>query len=149
MLLAVDVGGETLIADVGFGADGLLLPVPLRAASATRQFRWSYRVHDEGAGVHVMQTLAGDGWRDLYAFTLEPQLDADFEMANWYTSTHPQSRFVQMLTAQRLSPERRLALRDLELTEDDGTTLRVRRLAGEDEQRRTLAETFGIALPEK
>src|SRR6266545_3908407 len=54
MLLAVETGGETAIADVGFGADGLLLPVQLGAAP-TQQFAWTYRVFAEDGGVHVMQ----------------------------------------------------------------------------------------------
>ncbi len=148
MLLAVEIDGVIVIADVGFGADGLLLPVPLASTNPTRQFAWTYRVTAEGSGVHVMQAFTDGGWRDLYAFTLEPQFAVDFELANWYTSTHPQSRFVQTLTAQRLSTKRRIALRDLELTEDDGSNIRTRQLAGADEQRRTLVEMFGIALPD-
>jgi N-hydroxyarylamine O-acetyltransferase len=148
MLLAVDVDGETVIADVGFGADGLLLPVALASTAPTRQFAWTYRVVAEGGGVNAMQALNEGAWRDLYAFTLEPQYDVDFELANWYTSTHPQSRFVQVLTAQRLSTPCRIAMRDLELTVDDGSTTRTRQLAGSDEQRRLLVETFGIVLPD-
>jgi N-hydroxyarylamine O-acetyltransferase len=146
MLLAVDIDGDAVIADVGFGADGLLLPVALRGATPTRQFAWTYRVADEGGGTYVMQSSASEGWRDLYAFTLEPQLAVDFELASWYTSTHPQSRFVQVLTAQRLWTTRRCALRDFELTEDDGATVRTVRLADREEQRRVLATTFGLAL---
>jgi N-hydroxyarylamine O-acetyltransferase len=40
----------------------------------------------------------------------------DLEMANHYTSTHPDSKFVQTLTAQLASPEGRWILRNLELT---------------------------------
>jgi N-hydroxyarylamine O-acetyltransferase len=148
MVLAVDVGGDTLIGDVGFGSDGLLLPVPLSSAAPTAQFAWTYRVIPERHGVHAMQSLSVDRWRDLYAFTLEPQLPVDYELANWYTSTHPQSRFVLTLTAQRLSTTRRFALRGLDLAEDDGVAIHTRTLAGADEQRRTLVELFGIELPD-
>jgi N-hydroxyarylamine O-acetyltransferase len=148
MLLSVDAEGTTMIADVGFGADGLLLPVPLAGSAPTRQFAWSYRVVAETDGVHVMQTLGDDGWRDLYAFTLEPQHAVDFELANWYTSTHPDSRFVQIVTAQRLSTTKRLALRDLEIVEDDGQSIRTRTLASAGEQRREIVGTFGVALPD-
>jgi len=148
MLLAVDIDGETIIADVGFGADGLLLPVPLHATQPTRQSRWTYRIVAEGAGVHGLQALRDGTPSDLYAFTLEAQYAVDFELANWYTSTHPQSRFVQVLTAQRLAIDRRLALRGFELTEDDGSAVRTRMLADAGEQRRALVDTFGIALPD-
>jgi N-hydroxyarylamine O-acetyltransferase len=148
MLLAVDIDDEAIIADVGFGADGLLLPVRLHAAQPTRQSRWTYRIVAEDTTVHVLQALRDGTSRDLYAFTLEPQYAVDFELANWYTSTHPQSRFVQVLTAQRLAIDKRLALRDLELTEDDGSTIRTRVLADAGEQRRALVDIFAINLPD-
>jgi len=146
MLLAVDIDGEPIIADVGFGADGLLLPVPLRATQPTQQSRWTYRFVEESGAVHVLQAIRDGTTRDLYAFTLERQYPVDFELANWYTSTHPQSRFVQVLTAQRLAIDKRIALRGLELTEDDGCATRSHMLANAGEQRRALTETFGIAL---
>jgi N-hydroxyarylamine O-acetyltransferase len=146
MLLAVEADGEALIADVGFGSDGPLLPVPLASPEPVRQFAWRFRVSGEPGGLHAMQTLAPSGWRDLYAFTLEPQYAIDFEVANWYTSTHPESRFVQVLTAQRVSPEHRIALRGFDVVDDDGTAIRTRTLAGLDEQRRVLAEILGIEI---
>jgi N-hydroxyarylamine O-acetyltransferase len=42
-LLSVEVDGTRWLADVGFGAEGLLLPVPMADAS-TRQFAWTYRI---------------------------------------------------------------------------------------------------------
>ena len=43
MLLLVGIGGERWIADVGFGADGLLLPVPLGKGGESRQYAWRFR----------------------------------------------------------------------------------------------------------
>ena len=96
MLLQVDVDGDRLLADVGFGVFGLLIPVPLDDPGESRQFAWTYRIVRE-AGLYVLQLRTGGAWADLYAFTLEPQYPADYEMANHYTSTHPSSRFVQAL----------------------------------------------------
>lgn len=44
-----------------------------------------------------MQARIGGDWRDLYSFTDEPAPLVDFEVANRYTATHPQSRFRQSL----------------------------------------------------
>src|SRR5690606_38423902 len=41
MLLRVEVGARRFIADVGFGAEGLLLPVPLEEGRAMRHFAWT------------------------------------------------------------------------------------------------------------
>src|SRR3954471_2052207 len=44
MLLRVDVEGWPWLADVGFGGDGLLLPVPLVAGRVAHQYAWAFRV---------------------------------------------------------------------------------------------------------
>ncbi len=124
MTLRVDLEGARLLADVGFGADGLLLPVPLDG-TLSPQFAWTYRVV-EAADVQLLQSLRGDRWEDLYAFTHEPQLPVDYEIANHYTSTHPASRFTQMLTAQAIAPDVRRILRDRDYIEDRGTSSPVR-----------------------
>jgi N-hydroxyarylamine O-acetyltransferase len=45
----------------------------------------------------VLQTATDEGWRDLYAFAPEPAPAIDIEVSNWFTCTHPQSRFVTRL----------------------------------------------------
>src|SRR5262245_61649611 len=99
MVLLAEAEGATWIADVGFGLEGLLLPVRFVSGEQSRQFRWTYRVVED-AGHWVVQSQRDQVWNDLYAFSLEPQHPADFEMANYYASTHPDSRFVQTLTVQ-------------------------------------------------
>jgi len=44
MLLMVEAGGEQWLADVGFGADGLLYPVPFRLGETSVQFAWRNRI---------------------------------------------------------------------------------------------------------
>ncbi|MFA6313534.1 MAG: arylamine N-acetyltransferase [Sterolibacterium sp.] len=146
MLLLVDVASEQWIADVGFGADGLLLPLAMRTPEAQPQFAWTYRVIEE-EGLWVLQSRMDSFWMDLYAFSLEPQQAADYEMASYYVSTHPASRFVQSLTAQRLSPEVRHVLRNRELFEDRGDTQSVRMLADDDDLLDVLKHTFGLRFP--
>ena len=75
------------------------------------------------AGQWVLQSLRDGAWVDLYAFTLEPQLLADYEMANYYTSTHPDSRFVQTLTVQLPTPGERTSLINRELIWTGATQL--------------------------
>ena len=143
MLLLVELDREPWIADVGFGADGLLLPVPMNSGQAVRHFAWTYRVIEED-GLRVLQSLRDDAWIDLYAFSLEPQQAVDYELANHYVSTHPASRFVQTLTAQRLSPEVRYVLRNHELLQDHGDRQTVRTLADDDERLDVLRQTFDL-----
>lgn len=146
MLLQVGVKGHEWLADVGFGGDGPLLPVPLDGA-LSEQPEADYRIEDEGEGVFVLRRRWLGSWRDLYAFRRIPAWPVDFELANYYTSTHPSSVFVRTLTVQRSEPEVRHILR--------GRTYSVRR--ADEETRRELTdaevpdllrERFGLDLPD-
>ena len=110
------------------------------------QYAWTYRITDAD-GVHVLQTRHDGAWQDLYAFTRERQLPVDYEIANHYTSTHPESRFVQALTAQRLATDVRRILRNRDYSEDRGSGATTRKLADDDELLGVLAMEFGLAFP--
>jgi N-hydroxyarylamine O-acetyltransferase len=145
MLLLVHADGGDWLADVGFGGEGLLLPVPFGSGEPSRQFAWTYRVVEHGGG-WLLQSLQDSTWLDLYAFTGEPQEIVDYEMANYYVSTHPGSRFVQTLTVQLPGPEVRHVLRDRELTQDRGSSVTTRTIGSDEALLATLAQTFGLHL---
>ncbi len=126
MLLLVGVGGAEFLCDVGFGGEGLLHPVPMDGAEHT-QFLATCRVVPEG-NLLVLQSLRREGWFDLYAFVPEARAPIDFVVANWYTSTHPQSRFVTTLTAQLPTPEARYVLRNRTLVTSRGSEPETREL---------------------
>ncbi len=146
MLMLVQIEGEKWIADVGFGGEGLLLPIPLCPQETTRQFVWTYRIIDE-AGQRVLQSLRNEAWVDLYAFTLEPQVLADYEMANYYTSTHPDSRLAQTLTVQRSTATERTTLINRELIVDRGDTVTSRIIPDDETLLNVLVEKFGLRFP--
>lgn len=110
MLLRVEIEGQPWLADVGFGGEGPLEPIPLRDGE---------RVEQEGIGFSLRRdayhwTLTihyGDTSEDMYEFSGAPHTAGDVEMANYYTSTHPSSIFRNTLTIQRITPEERLLLR--------------------------------------
>ena len=148
MLLRVVLPEGAFLADVGFGADGPVHPIPFAADTETWVGGAGHRLHREGdQWVLEGNTGAGAAWTDLYAFTLEPAYDADFEMANHFTSTHPRSPFVLNLTAQRSWPEKRAVLRNRELTirGEGGTSVTAVRDPGHLLQ--LLAEVFDLRFP--
>jgi N-hydroxyarylamine O-acetyltransferase len=148
MTLLVEADESRWLADVGFGGEGLLLPVRMELGEETRQFGRTYGVIREAGHEHfVLRSRRDTGWIDLYAFTLEPQRHVDYEMANHYTSTHPNSRFRQTLTVQLPTPEARSILRDWELTVETAGTLTRRTLATHEELLDVLAATFGLHFP--
>jgi N-hydroxyarylamine O-acetyltransferase len=146
VLLKVDVGGEAWIADVGFGTVGLLQPIPLIAGEVFQQFGWSYRLIEELSG-WVLQAHLENDWQSLYAFTLEPQYFVDLEMANHYVSTHPESRFVQTLIAQRSTLEARYLLRNFDLIVDRAGASTTTTLRDQNELLTVLAEKFDLHFP--
>jgi len=146
MVLKVPSEGAEWLADVGFGAAGLLHPIRFGDSNEVRQFAWTYRlVHD--AGHWVLQSFREGAWADLYAFTLEPQLPVDFEVANHYVSTHPQSRFVRSLTVQQVLTDARMTLVDRELAVERPAGVERRAIGDDDALLHALAETFGLSFP--
>jgi N-hydroxyarylamine O-acetyltransferase len=144
MVLIARVDGTPWLVDVGFGGVGPLEPVAL-LDEPQEQHAWTYRVVREG-DLHVLESLGKEGWRALYALEPEPRFPIDFEVANWYTSTHPESRFVRTLTVQRATPEDRHVLHNLTYTRATPTG-DVSRDIGRDELVAFLAERFGIEVP--
>ena len=101
-----------------------------------------------GDGRFTLQTALPDGWHDLYRFTEEPQVPADYVVANWFTSTHPAALFTGNLLVQRLTFEGRDSLFNARLTrrQTDGTVSE-RVLAGPEDLGRVLERDFAITPP--
>lgn len=146
MLLRVEAEGIDWLADVGFGGEGLLDPLPFADGAMTASPGWNHALEREDDRVWVLRSLHREGWVDLYAFTLDPQHHIDYEVANHFVSSHPRSPFTHRVVAQRCTLERRLTLEGLRLVETrpDGaggvTELDPSELAA------TLRERFGIRL---
>jgi N-hydroxyarylamine O-acetyltransferase len=146
MLLKVDLDDGPRLADVGFGGEGLLRPIRMEPGHESRQFHWTYRVLEEGP-VLILQSLQPEGWFDLYAFTLDPNLPVDYEVSNHYTSTYPTSIFRRGPIVQRPTPEARYGLRGRELTIRRGDGSTVREIGDDDELLQVLSSTFGLDFP--
>jgi N-hydroxyarylamine O-acetyltransferase len=142
----VTVDSARFLADVGFGAAGLFVPVPVDGNQLSRQYAWSYRIV-EREELRFLQTVQDGDWTDLYSFSLEPQVAADYEMANYFVSTHPDSQFVRALTIQRATPEARHTLRGTEYTLDQGRQVTRRALEDIHDLEAFIAETFSVTPP--
>jgi N-hydroxyarylamine O-acetyltransferase len=106
-------------------------------------------VHLEQRGaLWALQSEEAGTRRDLYVFDLQPQLPVDMELANWYTSTHPDSLFRKLLVVHHVDATRRLSLRNRELTEDTGQGPQVHTLGSAREVEEVLRHRFGLPLPE-
>lgn len=147
MLLRVDLAEGPHIADVGFG--GHLYSGPLKLAPGIEQTtpEATLRLTPDGE-VLVLETRLPGGWQPMYRFTLEPAYLADYEVSNWYTSTHPASIFTSALLAERLTPQVRCSLFNTRLTRRhaDGR-VEVEDLADAEALARALDVDFGVTPP--
>jgi len=114
MLLRVELPQGTYLADVGFGL--LTLTAPLRLQADLEQptphgLHRLVRVGDE----FQLQVKLND-WGPIYQISLEEQAPPDWEVQNWFTSTHPDSPFTNCLMAARPIGDRRYALLNDRLT---------------------------------
>lgn len=147
MILTLEINGVPYLADVGFG--GLTLTAPLRLRSGLEQEtpHEKFRITGDEPNF-VLEAQIGQDWRPLYAFDLTSMIEADFEAANFFASTHPEARFRNHLVAARTEKGKRFNLLDNRLTiHSTGQDREQRLIEGLEELRTVLAETFGLALP--
>ena len=147
MLLKVDIDGLPYLADVGFGAHLLDAPLRLEAGPEQSTPAATYRLQREGELIALAVRQGGD-WRRAYVFDLTPQLPADYAVANWFTSTHPEMLFTNTLLAERLAGKARYNLINCRLTERpfDGAASE-RTIASAEEFASVLDEVFDIEPP--
>ena len=146
-VLRVAFADHAMLADVGFGSRSFYSPIVIaldREQSGNVEPR---RLLARGAHV-IHQSFQDGAWADVYEFSLESVPDVDFEVGNWFTSTHPQSRFRQNLVLARAGPDCRYALlnREFVIRYPDGRAEK-RALTTPDELLSVLAEYFDLHFP--
>lgn len=147
MALRVEIGGRPWLADAGFGGNGLMAPLALDSTEVQSTRYEPRRLVPHGRNV-LQQIRLGDTWTDVYILHLDEAFPIDFEVANWFTSAHPASRFRQNAMAARADGDLRFALLNREFTTRhmDGTAVK-RTLASHDELLAVLASHFGLNFP--
>lgn len=145
MVLRVSIDGHPWLVDVGFGSCVPTSPLRMDLSEPQTTAHESYRLMPSGETL-LLQAQLEDGWADVYEIAREPQLDIDYEVANWFTATHPSSHFRHRLIVARTTPEARYVLLENRLTirTPDGGAERRFLDAGAIEQ--ALAETFGLPV---
>jgi N-hydroxyarylamine O-acetyltransferase len=113
---------------------GLLEPLPFGPGAEHEQSGWRFRVVQDGPEL-VLQRAQGDEWVDGYGFIPQPLPLIDVETSNWFTSTHPGSRFVTGLIVSLRAADGTLTLlsdwSELALTEQTPTVSSVTPVARE------------------
>jgi N-hydroxyarylamine O-acetyltransferase len=148
MLLRVELpGAGAWLSDVGFGSMSLIEPLRFELDREQAAGLEPRRVVARGPHF-AQQARLGDSWSDVYVFSGDEAPAIDFEVGNWYTSTHPQSRFRQNIGCSLAGENCRHTLlnRELSTRHADGRVAK-RTIETPDELLAVLAEFFGLHFP--
>jgi N-hydroxyarylamine O-acetyltransferase len=99
-------------------------------------------------GELTLQQFLGRHWEHIYRVIPYPRYDAEYEVANWYTATHPDAPYLNnMIAARPLSDGSRLTLFNGRVTNRslNGECLR-RHLETPEEFAAVLREEFGLSV---
>jgi N-hydroxyarylamine O-acetyltransferase len=144
----VSLEGAQWVADVGVGGLSPTAAFRLDTEAEQQTPHEARRVVREGA-LLFHQAKLGDAWADVWESTLETMHPIDREVANWFTSAHPQSHFRNRLVAARaLDDGGRVTLLNRELTQRTRTSARTTVIESPDALLAVLATHFGLRFPE-
>ena len=147
MVLLVSLPEGEFLADAGFG--GLTLTAPLRFVTDIEQDtpHGRYRIVAVREEFQVQAQVDGE-WHPLFQLSLAEQAAADWDSANWFISTSPESIFTRTLMAAIPTHDRRYTLRNNRLSiHHVGGRSEHRTLSGANELMTVLHETFRLNLP--
>lgn len=121
-VLRVTIDGVAWLADVGFGSCVPTAPLRMDITEPQPTRHETFRIVRIGPQ-WLLQALVEGSWKPVYSIAAEPWLEGQYEMANWYTSTHPSSHFRHRLIVTRTTVEARFILADgrLAIRRPDGT----------------------------
>lgn len=145
-VLLVKTGGESWLADVGFGGNGLLEPIPLSAGVRVSQHSEEFRLTAVEGGEYLLQCLVHGEWESLYSLTLEPCQPVDYKYPNYFHSHSPDSVFMQrrVCTVPTRDGRKTLVDRSLSIRRNGKNEKSV--ADSDAEYARLLHEHFGITL---
>ena len=161
--LQVDVDGLAWLADCGVGSATPVGPLRLETSEAQATSHETHRIVWEGGkryhqvwhgvwfadGAGQVAGVGSGKWVDVYEFTGETMPMIDREIANWWTSTHPQSKFRKNLLVARVGEDgtRRGVQNRQYIHRRAGEIVEAREIASHEELMAMLAGEFGIVLP--
>jgi len=149
MVLRVDLPEGAFLADVGFGNLAPTAPLALSLNIEQETPHETMRFIQMGDEL-TLQSQLGDRWEHIYRVVALPRVDAEYEIANWFTASHPDSPYRSNLIAARPGPNKtRITMFNtrLNLRYANGEVER-RILVEAAEYRAVLADMFGLRLSE-
>lgn len=147
LVVRIELDGSSWLADVGVGGLSPTASLRLELDREQRTPHETRRIVQEG-DLYFHQALLAGEWEDVYQMTLEEMPLIDREVANWYTSTSPRSRFRNLMMVAKAAPEGvRLTILNDEFSVRDASGKATKTLIRtQEEMLDLLAEHFGVHL---
>jgi len=148
MMLKVELDEGAYLADVGFGACLLDQPLKLDIDIDQDTGMGTYRL-SQTEGLFSLAAKRGTGWRTMYVFDLQPQIRADYDLGNYFTSTSPLVPFTGRLIMEKLAAYRRYKLVNRTFVAEvrDGEVIAEETIGSADQLRRIIDEKFNVMVP--
>lgn len=145
LALRVTIEDTRYLVDVGFGDNVPTVPLLFDAAGPQETAHGAFRLVPLAEG-RLLEARVGNAWLPAYLLSGENPVQADLDIGNWYTATHPKSEFRTDLIAARTSAEARYTLLNGKLSIRRNNGRRESRILDADGIERALAETFLLPL---
>ncbi len=137
--------GQEFLCDVGVGAVIPLWPIPYRTGEVFDQEGILYALREDAVYGKVLIEPHGEGWRDVYSFTEEPQLEPDFIFASFWCEFAPESPFNKQYIVSIRQPGKRITIDGYALREFSSKGVEEKTMT-EQEREQVLEDVFGIKL---
>ncbi|MGV7213516.1 arylamine N-acetyltransferase family protein [Bradyrhizobium sp. UFLA05-112] len=150
MLLKVELPEGAYLADVGFGnlapTSALLLAPQIEQETPHELMRFV-----DVDGELTLQARLKDGWQHIYRVIPYPRYDGEYEIANWYTATHPETPYQgNIIVAKPGSNRSRITMYNTRVTIRDADGHAEKRwLASESEFKEVLRGEFGLDMSDQ
>jgi N-hydroxyarylamine O-acetyltransferase len=148
MFITVLLPEGTLVLDPGFGGFAPRFPVPLTDSESNVDDTDSHVMVRDGSYWSLRTRDSGGKLIDAWASTLEPDNLVDFIVGNHYTSTHPDSVFVNWLMLRAFDGQTAISAINRDVKLRTGSDVQAYQLKDRSELRQLLAERFKMDLPE-
>ncbi len=145
-LLLVEAEGRKWLADVGFGGNGLIAPLPFEEGIVEKQFTECFRLITDKTQGYILQHKRLEEYYGLYSFTLEESYPSDHMVANYFCSKSPYTIFTRKRFCTRATKNGRITLigKELKIRHDGESTSMM--IEDENEFKWVLKEYFNLSL---
>lgn len=135
---------ERWLCDVGVGSGSPTFPVRIKEGVEQHQGEALYRMEKRPFLGWVLMEYKHGAWEDVYSFTEEPQLPADFLTTSYFCEHAEESPFNKKAIVSLRNPTGRRTVDGDEFRIFDGEEVTVRPVTDENERAALLREWFGL-----